>query len=404
MLQLFYVCYFAAFGISIPFFPTYLCGLGLTGAQVATLLGVAPLFHLGVPLFWGWVADRTRRPDLLLRLACAGAALALLLVARARSFPALVGAYAVHQMFAVPCLGLMDSLALDRARATGSDYTRLRLWGSASFLLTCWLTGLALTARGTPGGDPLVPLLMAGGYALAAIAALRVRGEPGRQPPHLREVAALLSNRRFLFILVLAPLHWATLAPYHGFLGILALHRGFAPATISHAFVVSVIAEIAAFFYFPTLRRRLPLTVLLAVAAAATSLRWLLVVVTDSAPALIFLQTLHALSFGVFWGSAMAWVGESVPPQLWATGQALFTTAVFGLGNLLGYSAAGLLFQAGPRGCGASSTSAGPTPAFAAAAAFELVPLAMALWATFRRIRPTSSASDATEERADVVK
>jgi MFS transporter, PPP family, 3-phenylpropionic acid transporter len=387
-LKLLYIGYFGAFGISIPFFPTYLCGLGLTGAQVAMLLGVAPLFHLGVPLFWGWVADRTRRPDLLLRLACAGAALALVPFAWARTLPGLLGAYAVHQFFAVPTLGLMDSLALDRARATGSDYTRLRLWGSASFLLVCWLAGLLFTARGAPGGDPLVPLLMAAGYALAAIAALRVRGEPGRLPPHLREVAALLSNRRFLYILLLAPLHWATLAPYHGFLGILALHRGFAPSTISHAFVVSVIAEIAAFFYFPALRRRFPLTVLLAVGAAATSLRWLLVVLTDSAPALIALQALHALSFGVFWGSAMAWVAESVPPQLRATGQALFTTAVFGLGNLLGFSAAGLLFDAGTRGCRPAGASAGPTPAFAAAAAFELLPLIMALIATARRTVP----------------
>ena len=94
-MKLLYIGYFGAFGISIPFFPTYLCGLGLTGAQVAMLLSVAPLFHLGVPLFWGWIADRTRRPDLLLRLACAGAALALVPLAGARTLPGLLGAYAV---------------------------------------------------------------------------------------------------------------------------------------------------------------------------------------------------------------------------------------------------------------------------------------------------------------------
>ena len=347
-MKLLYIGYFGAFGISIPFFPTYLCGLGLTGAQVAMLLGVAPLFHLGVPLFWGWVADRTRRPDLLLRLACAGAALALLLVAPGAHPARAAGRLRRPPVLRRPVLGLMDSLALDRARATGSDYTRLRLWGSASFLLVCWLAGLLFTARGAPGGDPLVPLLMAAGYALAAIAALRVRGEPGRQPPHAARGGGPAAQPAL-------PVHPAAGArctgrrwrPTTASWASWPCTAGFAPSTISHAFVVSVIAEIAAFFYFPALRRRFPLTVLLAVAAAATSLRWLLVVLTDSAPALIALQALHALSFGVFWGSAMAWVGESVPPQLRATGQALFTTAVFGLGNLLGYSAAGLLFHAG---------------------------------------------------------
>ena len=386
-MKLLYLGYFGAFGISIPFFPSYLRGVGLSGPQVAMFLAVGPLFHLGVPLLWGWIADRTRRPDLLLRLACAGASLALVPLAFARSLPALVTAYALHQMFAVPTLGLMDSLALDRARRTGAPYTRLRLWGSASFLLCCWTAGFLFTWRGRGGADPLVPLLMSAGYGLAAIGALWVTGEPGREPPHARDLSALVHNRRFLFILVLAPLHWATLAPYHGFLGILALHRGFPPATISHAFAVSVVAEIIAFYCFRRLQGVFSLPSLLAIAIAGTGVRWALVAVSTSAPALIALQSLHGLSFGVFWGAAMAWVADCVPAPLRATGQAMYTTAIFGVGNLLGYAGAGLLYDAGSsaaRGAGAapglaSVAGSGPTPAFAAAAAFELLPLMLIL-------------------------
>lgn len=377
-----YVGYFAAFGISIPFFPAYLRGLGLSGPQVALILAVGPVCHLGVPLAWGWLADRTGRPDLLLRVACAGASLALLPMALARSLPAVLAAYAVHQLFAVPILALIDSLALAQVRRRGGAYSRLRLWGSASFLACCWAAGLLFTFRGRGAGDPLVPLMMSGGFALGAVAALRVRREPAGAEgeavlrPHLRDVATLLRNRRFLFILILAALHWSTLAPYHAYLGILALHRGMPPSIISNAFAVSVICEMVAFYVFPTLARRFPLPTLLAVASGATAIRWFLVAITTSATAMVALQSMHALSFGLFWATAMSWVAGSIPASLRATGQALYTTTLFGLGNLLGYTGAGLLYERGAAG--------GPEPAFYAAAAVALIPFTLALVARAR--------------------
>jgi PPP family 3-phenylpropionic acid transporter len=274
----------------------------------------------------------------------------------------------------VPILGLGDSLALDRMRKTGEDYTRVRLWGSASFVLVCALVGPLLDARGRTG-DPLVPIMIGVGFLAASAAAFGLRGQPGRTPPHLREVRALLVNRRFLFILVLAPLHWAALTPYHGFLGILALDRGFPTSTVSAAFFIAVLAEVAAFFAFPRLRRRFRLEALLAFMAAVSVARWVLVAGVPfgrpSAGAFLLLQVLHAASFGLYWASAMAWLADAVPPALRATGQALFTAATFGLGNLIGFAACGRLYD----------YTGGAEAAFLAAAGLELIPLIMALLA-----------------------
>jgi PPP family 3-phenylpropionic acid transporter len=380
MLKLFYVCLFITSGVSVPFFPPYLRGLGLSGKQVSMMMSVAPVLHLGIPLGWGWLADRTRRPDLLLRIACAGAAGCILPLVGVRAVPAMVAIYAVHQFFAVPILGLADSLAIDRMRKTGEDYTRVRLWGSASFIVVCYAVSWVLDARHRTG-DPLVPILIGVGFASACIAAFGLRGEPGRPAPHLREVRALLGNRRFLFILVLAPLHWAALTPYHGFLGILALDRGFPSSTVGSAFFIAVLAEVAAFIAFPRLRRRFSLETLLAFMAAVSCLRWALIAGIPfgrpSAGAFLLLQVLHAASFGLYWASAMAWLAEAVPTPLRATGQALFTACTFGLGNLLGFAACGRLYD--------STGSA--EAAFLAAAGLELIPLTMALLAR-RTARP----------------
>jgi MFS transporter, PPP family, 3-phenylpropionic acid transporter len=383
MLQLFYVCYFAAFGVSIPFFAPYLWGLGLSGRQIGLMMSIAPCFHLGIPLLWGWGADRLRRPELLLRVTCIGACLGLAPLIAVRTMPSMLLVYAVHQLSAVAIIGLIDSLALAEARRSGRDYTRLRLWGSASFVFACWVMGPVLAARGDPGGDPLVPVVITGAYALTALAAFGIkRASPASSEamvaaPHLRDVRELLRNPQLRVLLLIAPLHWASLSPYHGFLGILAIKRGFGPTTISYAYVVGVLAELAAFYYFARLRLRFSLPTLMAWAAGATVVRWLLTALVADPIAMVALQALHAFTFGLFWGAAMAWLAECVPPALRATGQALYTTATFGIGNLIGYQASGLLVD----------VSGGAQAAFLAAAAIELGPLILSLTVA-RRLRP----------------
>jgi PPP family 3-phenylpropionic acid transporter len=385
MLQFFYVCYFAAFGVSIPFFTPYLWGLGLSGRQIGLMMSVAPAFHLGVPLLWGWVADRIRRPDRVLRTACIGACLGLAPLVAVRHMPQMLLVYAVHQLSAVAIIGLTDSLAIAQARRTGVDYTRLRLWGSASFVLACWIMGPLLAARANAAGDPLVPLVITAAYALAAVASFGIRNVPAaendRAAPHLRDLRQLLANPRLRFLLVIAPLHWASLSPYHGFLGILALHQGFSTITISYAYVVGVLAELGAFLFFRRLRQRFTLPALLAVAAGATVVRWLLTALVSDPVTLVSLQLLHGCTFGLFWGSAIAWLAECIPPQLRATGQALYTTATFGIGNLIGYLGSGFLVD----------VSGGARAAFLAAAALEVVPLALVLLFG-RRFRPEAAA------------
>src|SRR4051812_36027079 len=167
MLKLFYVVYFTAVGISIPFFAPYLRALGLSGLEMGAMMSVAPVLHLGEPLLWGWAADRTRRADALLTLACAGAAVFLAPLVRLRSVPSLLLIYGLHQLFAVAILGLADSLAVGRARRLGEEYGRTRVFGSLSFTAACIGTGVILQARGGGDGDPLVPISIAAVLALA---------------------------------------------------------------------------------------------------------------------------------------------------------------------------------------------------------------------------------------------
>jgi MFS transporter, PPP family, 3-phenylpropionic acid transporter len=368
MLKLFYVCYFVVIGVSTPFFGAYLRRLGLCGQSVSAILAVAPLLQLGIPLVWGWLADRSRRPILVLRVLCLGACVASLPVAFARTVPALLLLYVAQQVFAGSIGAIADSIAVEKARVEGRDYTSIRLWGSLGFVVTSLATGAVLDWRAVKGGDVLVPALITLGFALSFLASFGLVGRASRETPHLHDVAQLLRDRRFRFLLLLAGLHWLGLVPYHGFFGILTQDRGLSASTTSQAFTVGACTEVVLFVYFAKLRARFELASLFAVSFAVTALRWLIVAYARSAFLIVSVQALHALTFGVFWATSMAWVGECVPPKLRATGQVLLSTTL-GLGAIVGLLSAGALYDV----TGGAGTS------FLLAGIIELVPLALAL-------------------------
>ena len=371
LLRLFYFCWFISVGISTPYLAPYLGDRGLSGTQIATVLSLIPLCNLGGPIGWAWLADRTHRHERVLRVVSFGAAAGIALLLRTRDFSGVLLAFGVFAFFSVGVGPLVDTLAVALSHE-GRGYGRVRIWGSLGFLVAAALGGAVLTLRGNQPADPLVPGLMLTGLTSAGIAALFVKGHATPPParPHVSEIRTLVRDRRFRLLLVVGTLHWMSLAPYNVFFGLLLRTRHLAPAVAGAAFAVGVIAEGAILFWFSALRVRFRLESLLSVSFAATALRWFLVWRTHSATAMIGLQILHGLTFGLFWITGIAMLNEYVPKALRATGQALYLAAMFGCGSLAGYHATGLAFD-GWRDVG---------PAFLGAGLIELIPLGLMLW------------------------
>jgi PPP family 3-phenylpropionic acid transporter len=325
------------------------------------------VLQMGVPLIWGWLADRTRRPDRVLQILCLGAMAASLPIVFVRTMPILLVFFVGQQFFMVSIMALADSLAVEKTR-TGAEYSRIRLWGSLSFVAMCVLLGRLLDMRGVRTGDVLVPTLVSVGLALSFFASLGLRGHGGQASPHLREVRQLLRDRRFRFLLVIGGVHWMCLVPYHGFFGILLQDRGLPARTTGYAFTVGVMAEIAVFLFYSWLRARIALIPMFVAAFAVTAVRWWLFAYVQSAWVIVATQVLHAMTFGIFWATSMAWIGACVPSKLRATGQVLFSTTM-GVGSMVGLLVTGAIYDA----------TGGAGSAFTLAGLVELVPLALVL-------------------------
>jgi PPP family 3-phenylpropionic acid transporter len=217
------------------------------------------------------------------------------------------------------------------------------MFGSLGFIALSVLAGRALTLRGDRPGDPLVPAVVSAlvlGYALAARRLPRAAAAPGDRPGW-RDMLALLRSRPLLLLLAACAVHWAACAPFHLLFGVFVRDLGL-PADVSGAgMALGVAAEIGVLLAFPRLERRLPLRGLFGLAFLGSAVRWALLSRATSAGAVIALQLLHGLTFGLFWGCAMQAMAAVVPASLRATGQALFSAIVFGVGNGAGYALSG---------------------------------------------------------------
>jgi len=357
----------------MTFLPAYLRGLGLSGGQISTIFAATPLLALVLPLAWAYLADRTHSHHRVLRAVVCGAWLGFVPVLFARSFAVIFAGWALYASFSVAVGGLADALAVARVRA-GAVYGRLRLWGSVGYVVAAVLVGAALTARARPA-DRLVPVAMwlALGCAFAAALRLHGAGEPAARP-RFADVKALLRDPRLRLVLAIAALHWICLSPYNVFFGVFLEDIGLGPLSLALAYSTGVVMEVIVLMTFHRLQSRFALPTLLAAAFAVSAARWLAIALIRAPGALIALQALHGMTFGMFWSAAIALIATIVPPALRATGQALLIVAI-NVGAALGNAMTGRIYDAH-----------GARLLFLLAAIGELVPLAVVLIAG-RRLR-----------------
>lgn len=374
-LRWFYFLYYAGVGTFLSYFAPYLRGLGFSGEQIGWVTFAQQTVGAPAALVWGSLADRLGARPRALALCTAGMFLALSGLPFART-PAQVGLLLVlSALFSGAVVPLVDSTTVEAVkREPGHSYARTRLWGSIGFVVTAQGLGLLLAARGDRPADAAMPfayLACIAGFTAVAQGFARApeaKGASG-QRPHWRDALALLRNPRLLLLLAICAIHWAACAPYHLMFGVLVRDHGLSSGVTGAGLSLGVLAEVLALLSFPALLRRFPVRALFAVAFAGSALRWALVGAAHGAVALVSLQLLHALSFGIWWGCAVEAMQQVVPVRLRATGQAIFSAVVFAGGNALGYALSG-------RGYDRFGSA---SPLYTWAGAAELLPLVLLL-------------------------
>ncbi|MFH5924783.1 MFS transporter [Roseomonas xinghualingensis] len=310
---------FLGVGVTMPFLPPFLAGKGLGAEAVAQILFAGSLIRFLVSPALGRLADRMGDARLLLMPCAAIAALAVPLFLPAEGF---WGVLAVQLLFCAamaPLSPIGEALALGATRRAGADYGRVRSAGSMAFILgAAGAGGMAAWA-----GYAAVPWLLAGCYLTAVLAAWALpRPEPGAATSvasakgGLRSLFALHLLRRpgFGRLVAISALIQGSHAAYYAFSSIHWARAGHAPETIGLLWAEGVLAEVLLFFWARPLLGRLSPRGLMLLAAGAGIIRWTALAMTTELWALVPLQAMHALTFGVQYMGAMRWLSANPPP------------------------------------------------------------------------------------------
>lgn len=366
-LSAFYLFYFGALGVFVPFFALYLQRQGHGAMAIGQLMAIPMAMRVLAPGLWGWAADRSGRRERVLRLAAVLATGGAALLLGASGFVALGLALVA---FALPWSGLLpqfEATTLSHLGAEPQRYGLIRLWGSVGFILAV-VCGGWLFAGERLDAVPVALLVLVG---LSAVAVWCVPA-----PPSSRAVggeAGLLATLRrpwVLALLAVCVLQQASFGPYYVFFTIHLDALGYGTGAAGLLWAWGVAAEVLMFLYTPRLIELYGSRALLVFALGVSVLRWLLTAwAATSLAALLFAQTLHMAAFGLFHAVAVLLVHRAFAGRLQGRGQALYSALGFGLGGALGSLGAGYAWSV-----------AGAQGAWSAAAALA----ALALWIAWR--------------------
>jgi len=352
-----YASLYGAFGVSSPFMPAFFQQRGLGPEQLGVLFAAGTAIRLISGPLCGRLADLTRARREVLAI-CAGlaAAVAVSLLGVA-GFPALLTISLLHAAALAPVTTLADALALGVSasprRAARFEYGWVRGTGSGVFILGTLLSGQIVGEWGL--GSILV--LQAGQLIVAAGAALLVprpddtpSGQEGTHPPRTQGVVALLRLAEFRRVMIISGLVLGSHAMHDTFAVVRWTAAGVSPAMVSALWSESVAAEVAVFFLLgPSLVRGLGPYGVMAVAAMAGVVRWVVVGSTTAVAALALVQPLHGLTFAALHLACMRVISTIVPSGLAATAQAMYALGATAATALLTLASGALYARLGGR-------------------------------------------------------
>jgi PPP family 3-phenylpropionic acid transporter len=340
-----FLAYFTWVGLFSPYLSLYLAAIGLTIAQIGMLMAVPQVLRIVGPPFWGWLADRGGSRVLLLRVSSVGAVLAAMLLPLAGDrFAALMPVLALLFFMTAAQMPIGETIAMHDAGGDAGRYGRIRIWGSAGFIVGVVAMGPVLDAWGMRSLPWWMAAILVG--LVASTWMLRVAPLPKSGPPAMR-VRERLRQPRVQAFFASAFLMLFAHAALYAFLSLYLAQLGYSKTAIGLLWALGVVAEIGVFWVQHRLFARFGALRLLDASLWVAALRFALIgLAAEWLPALVVAQLLHSVTFGIHHSATVATLQRWFEPAQQGRAQALYVMVGYGLGGALGVLAASWVWTA----------------------------------------------------------
>ena len=342
------VFYFAGIAFFNPFLVLYFQSVGLSGAQIGVIGGIAPLITLVSVPFWTGLADSTQRHRLVMSIALFMGAVSAAALGYFDSFLPILSSIFLFALFFSPASSFADSATMFMLGNRKEMYGRVRMGGTFGFGIAATIAGLVAQSYGLKTAFLVCAVIWL--VTLLSSQKLVFRRLTTDEPP-VASMRALVKNPRWLFFLTIA---------FIGGLGFTALANFFLPlmrdvganeSTMGIALTLGTFAELPVFFFGNRLLRIFKPSGLLVFAVAVTAARMLLLAVSTTPELVLIFQVLNGLTFPAMWLAGVAYADQLAPVGRSASAQGMFGAMVFGIGPAVGGFIGGpLLDGIGARG------------------------------------------------------
>ena len=343
-----YVSVFAVVGAAPPYLPIYYESLGLSLGVIGLLAGVAALCGLVAAPAWGVVADQALGS----RGALVAASLLSIVAAiglAAAPAAAIAALMAVFYALAFAGIGpVLDAYALLLVAENQHRYARLRVWGSASFVVSTVVVGFLI------GQTELRSLFLVviGGLLVTALLSLGLpRRALARTQRGLGGLRTIVGDRVVMTFVGAVLLVWSAATMVNGFFSIYLISLDAPAVLVGSAWALGAVVEVPLMIAFPALAARFGTERLLTVGALFMLLRVLLLVATGDPLLVTLSMALHGAGYALLLVGGVTYVARNAPSEHSATAQGVLAGVVFGLAQALGPGVAGVI-------AGASSINA----------------------------------------------
>jgi PPP family 3-phenylpropionic acid transporter len=340
--------YFAHIGFFNPYLPLWLKDMGLSLVAISVLTSVQAATRLFAPYVWGWISDHTGERVRLMRVGAA-VALASACLLWLKWPPLWLGVVLFVMFTHTSAMMPMSEAAMAHLVSQGGAfdakrYGHVRLWGSIGFLVTVFAAGAWFEALGMQQFPSMTILSLLA--VLLSVWSL----------PDLKEAVQAEHERPAVWpVLRQAPVRWFFVSAFFHVLSHIGIYvffslyldaLGYSKTLIGAMWAVSVVVEIAWFFWQSRWLHRLPLSGWMLLCSAAMVLRMVLTAGwADLWWVLVLAQCLHALTFAAHHTACVAMVSHHFPGRLRGRGQALYTVIAYGFPGVIGGLLGGVLSE-----------------------------------------------------------
>ena len=316
-LALVYGTGFGLVGTHLPFFPVWLKAVGVDAAWIGIITAVPAVTRFTtLPFVTSFVERRQALRGGIIAMAFL-TSFGLAAVGLQRETVPIFVAYAATCCVWTPMAPLVDAYALSGVRQYGLRYGRLRLWGSAAFVVGALACGSLIDVIAAK----YLIWIIAGMAALSALVSVGLKplAPLKSNPAALAGGSVLLRDFGFLAIIIASALIQSSHSAYYVVASIVWQQEGFGGLTIAGLWTLGVLAEIVVFAASP--RFTLPPATLVIIAACCAVVRWIITALAPPISVLAIVQLMHGMTFGLTQVGAMGLMVHHVPGHIMARGQ-----------------------------------------------------------------------------------